>query len=154
MTTIRKISGKNPFAGLFPKKLSPEAAAVTKKLSITNRLLEVMLQKEISRTELAARMGIQPSRVTAMLSGTSNLTIDTLVRAGFAIGMDLHQTYAPQGHRVVWRSYEPFVCGEGDTVTLNVPFRFKPPAGRSEDDYVETSTPKSDFVPDLIENVA
>jgi plasmid maintenance system antidote protein VapI len=47
-------------------------------------------------------MGVGPSRITAMLSGDSNLTIDTLVRAGRAVGADLMQTFVPQGEKGRW----------------------------------------------------
>ena len=43
-------------------------------------------------------MGVGPSRITAMLSGDGNLTIDTLVRAGRACGVHLHQHFVPEGH--------------------------------------------------------
>lgn len=102
MSTIRRIQGKNPLTGAFPKKLSPEAEAVHRKLVITNRLIELMQEQGVSRSELAKRMGVQPSRVTAMLSGTGNLTIDTLVRAGMALGAELHQTFVPAGGQVRW----------------------------------------------------
>lgn len=102
MSTIRRIPGKNPSAGHFPKTLSPEAEAVHRKLVITNRLIELMEAQGVSRSELAKRMGVQPSRVTAMLSGTSNLTIDTLVRAGMALGAELHQVFVPAGRQVRW----------------------------------------------------
>jgi len=106
MTTIRRIPGNNPLSGVFPKQLSPAAAAVSKKLSITNRLLDMMEEQGVSRTELAKRMGVQPSRVTAMLSGTNNLTIDTLVRAGMALGAELHQTFLPAGKKVNWSAVD------------------------------------------------
>lgn len=154
MTTIRKIPGKNPFTGLFPKKLSPDAAAVAKKLSITNRLLQLMQQQKVSRTELATRMGVQPSRITAMLSGTSNLTIDTLVRAGHAIGMDLHQTYAPEGRRVVWTSYEAITDDSDIVATLHVPFRLKESAENWSRDYIETFSADLDPTNFMTENVA
>jgi len=72
------------------------------KLTIVEELLQFMKRNGIRRTELAERMGVPPSRVTKMLSGDSNLTIDTLVRAGHAVGADLVQTYVPKGQRGHW----------------------------------------------------
>lgn len=100
MNSIRYVKGPNPYSGLFPKELSPDAVAVSKKLAITNRLIALMKEQNVSRSELAARMGVQPSRITAMLAGTGNLTIDTLVRAGMALGAELHQTFVPAGNQV------------------------------------------------------
>ena len=63
-------------------------------------------EQNVSRSELAARMGVQPSRITAMLEGTGNLTIDTLVRAGMALGAELHQTFVTAHKQVRWIEYE------------------------------------------------
>lgn len=95
---VRK-KGHNPLAELFQAPPSAESEATYRKLLITHRILELMEEKGVSRSELAARMGVQPSRVTAMLSGTGNLTIDTLVRAGMALGAELHQTFIAVGSR-------------------------------------------------------
>ena len=86
-------------AELFQAPPSAESEATYRNLLITHRILELMEEKGVSRSELAARMGVQPSRVTAMLSWTGNLTIDTLVRAGMALDAELHQTFVPVGTR-------------------------------------------------------
>jgi plasmid maintenance system antidote protein VapI len=69
---------------------------------VVEELLQFMKREGINRSELAERMGVGPSRITAMLSGDSNLTIDTLVRAGRAVGADLMQTFVPQGEKGRW----------------------------------------------------
>jgi len=102
MNPIRYVKGPNPYSGLFPKELSAGALTVSKKLFIVGRLIDLMQEQNISRTELATRMGVQPSRITALLNGTANLTIDTLVRAGMALGAELHQTFVPAGKKVTW----------------------------------------------------
>ncbi|MCX6877235.1 MAG: XRE family transcriptional regulator [Verrucomicrobia bacterium] len=112
MNPIRYVKGPNPYSGLFPKELSPGAASVSKKLAIANRLIALMKEQNVSRSELAARMGVQPSRITAMLEGTGNLTIDTLVRAGMALGAELHQTFAPVGNQVKWVVKKPAAVPE------------------------------------------
>jgi transcriptional regulator with XRE-family HTH domain len=96
--TIKRSKGKNPLGKLFAREPSIAAEAEYRKLMIVEELLTLMKEKGISRSELAKRMEVQPSRVTAMLSGASNLTIDTLVRAGRAVGADLHQHYVVAGH--------------------------------------------------------
>lgn len=95
--TIRKKA--NPLAKTFKEALdSVEAEVELSKLAIVEELLQFMKQEGINRTELAKRMGVGPSRITAMLSGDGNLTIDTLVRAGRACGVHLHQHLVPEGH--------------------------------------------------------
>lgn len=102
---IKIIKKKNPLAKAFAKSLaSVEGQVELRKLEIVEELLQFMQREGINRSELAERMGVGPSRITAMLNGTSNLTIDTLVRAGHAIGADLAQTFVAQGHKGHWVS--------------------------------------------------
>ena len=87
--------GDNPLAKLFAELPSIESEAEYKKLMIVEDLLRLMKEQGINRTELAKRMGVPNSRITAMLKGTNNFTIETLVRAGRAIGAELQQTFVP-----------------------------------------------------------
>jgi plasmid maintenance system antidote protein VapI len=94
---------RNPLADAFAKSIAKlESQVEIRKLSIVEELLQFMKREGINRSELAERMGVGPSRITAMLSGDSNLTIDTLVRAGRAVGADLAQTFVPQGQKGHW----------------------------------------------------
>ena len=97
MKIIRK-KGRNPLARLFAEPPGIEAEAEFKKLMIMEEILRLMNEQELSRSELARRMGVNPSRITAMMSGSNNFTIETLVRAGRALGVELHQHFAPIGH--------------------------------------------------------
>jgi transcriptional regulator with XRE-family HTH domain len=98
---------QSPLAKAFAEPLSLDSEVEFRKLIIVEELLQFMKREGINRSELAARMEVPPSRITKMLSGDSNLTIDTLVRAGRAVGADLHQTFAPEGKKVRWTSYDP-----------------------------------------------
>lgn len=104
---IIRTTGKNPLATAFAKPLSIEAQIEQSKLTIVEELLQFMKREGISRSELAQRLGVGPSRITAMLNGTGNLTIDTLVRVGQAVGADLAQTYVPRGQRGHWVAASP-----------------------------------------------
>lgn len=97
----------NPLAEAFAKPSSLEGEIEFRKLIVVEELLQYMKRDGINRSELAARMEVPPSRITKMLDGTENLTIATLVRAGRAVGADLHQTFAPTGKRVRWSIYDP-----------------------------------------------
>jgi transcriptional regulator with XRE-family HTH domain len=99
---IIRTKRKNPLAAAFAKPLSIEAQIEQSKLTVVEELLQFMKREGISRSELAQRLDVRPSRITAMLNGTGNLTIDTLVRAGLAVGADLAQTYVPRGQRGHW----------------------------------------------------
>lgn len=103
---IKIIKERNPLADAFAQSISSiESQVEVSKLTIIEELLQFMKREGIKRTELAERMGVGPSRITAMLSGDSNLTIDTLVRAGHAVGADLAQTFVPKGSTVKWLHY-------------------------------------------------
>ncbi len=91
--TITK--GDNPVGRLFAETPSIESEAEYRKLMIVEELLTLMAEKGISRGELAKRMEVQPSRITAMMTGSNNFTIETLVRAGRAVGADIELHFVP-----------------------------------------------------------
>lgn len=96
---------QNPVACLFAQAPSEVAEAEALKVAFADELAAFMKQNGVSKAELARRMGIQPSRVTSMLSGTSNFTIDTMVRAARAVGACLHQKLLPAGKKVRWQAW-------------------------------------------------
>lgn len=120
MNIIRK-KVSNPLAEDFAKTPSIEAEIEFRKLIVVEELLQFMKREGINRTELAKRMNVSSARITAMLSGDSNLTIDTLVRAGRAVGGDLHQTYAPMGKKIRWTVYDPTETHESFSAPLLQP---------------------------------
>lgn len=88
-------NGDNPIGRLFAQTPSIESEAEFRKLMIVEELLTLMKEQGISRSELAKRMEVQPSRVTSMLTGSNNFTIETLVRAGRAVGADIELHFVP-----------------------------------------------------------
>lgn len=97
----------SPLARAFAEPLPIDSEIDHRKITVIEELLQFMKREGIKRGELAARMGVPPSRVTKILEGSENLTIATLVRAGRAVGAELHQTFAPAGKKVRWTSYDP-----------------------------------------------
>jgi len=98
----------NPLAKAVAKAMESVTAEIEyRKLTVVEELLQYMKRNGMNKGELAERMGVSNSRVTAMLSGDSNLTIDTLVRAGRAVGADLVQTFVPRGQKGVWVERKP-----------------------------------------------
>lgn len=53
------------------------------------RLEQARLAAGVSRSELAQRAGVSRSRVTKVLSGTANVTLETLARFSVALGVRL-----------------------------------------------------------------
>ena len=92
---IRITNGDNPIGRLFAETPSIESEAEYRKLMIVEELLALMKERGINRSKLAKRMDVQPSRVTAMMTGSNNFTIETLVRAGRAVGADIELHFVP-----------------------------------------------------------
>lgn len=89
------------------------------KLTIVEELLQFMKRAGIKRTELAERLNVPPSRITKMLSGESNLTIDTLVRAGHAVGADLAQTFVPKDQKGHWTARPKVRFGKSNCIHVD-----------------------------------
>jgi transcriptional regulator with XRE-family HTH domain len=61
-----------------------------------------MAEKKISKTELAARMGVVPGLVTRLLSGRNNFEISTMVRMARAVDCKFRPHLEPVGAKTVW----------------------------------------------------
>jgi len=53
---------------------------------LTNEITWYMRERDLTRADLAARMGVSPGRISQVLSGGENLTLRTL--AGLATALD------------------------------------------------------------------
>ena len=92
---IRITNGDNPIGKLFAEAPPIESEAEYQKLMIVEELLGMMKEQGITRSELAKRMGVQPSRITSMMTSSNNFTIEPLVRAGRAVGADIELHFVP-----------------------------------------------------------
>ncbi|MCB1123362.1 MAG: helix-turn-helix domain-containing protein [Verrucomicrobiae bacterium] len=115
---IIRTKNTSKLAKAFAEPLSPEAEVEYRKLTVVEELLQFMKRQGINRADLAELMGVNKSRITKMLNGSENLTINTLVRAGLAVGADLQQTFVPKGQRGHWVASEPPVAGSGEKLVV------------------------------------
>lgn len=76
-----------------------------RKVEFAEELLEIMQESGISRIELARKLGIPPSRVTSMLGGYCNFTIETMVKAARAVNATWHQKLVPDGKKMRWQVF-------------------------------------------------
>jgi len=76
------------------------------KLEITEELLALMEEQKISRSELARRMEVKPSRITSMLNGANNFTLETLIRAARAVNASLKLHLSPRRCATRWVDFE------------------------------------------------
>ena len=66
-------------------------------LSLTSEFIDRMDRTNVSRTELARRLGVQPPRVTRILQGNDNFTLRTLVQVAQALDCRLAFALEPCG---------------------------------------------------------
>jgi len=110
-----------------------------KGLMFVEELLTLMKEQGINRTELAERMGVGSPRVTAMLNGSSNFKLETLIRAGRAVGATLEQALVPEGMKGRWVYYREdeihsaFRSSKAK-VFVNPPFQLETDEIATEDD--------------------
>jgi len=97
--------------------------------TFTEELHKLAENANISRAELARRLGVSPAYITKLFRGNANFTIGTMVRLTHAVGARLHLHLAPQKEEVCWL-YGP-----------SVP-RQKTFPGVSADQYRSIVTPK------------
>lgn len=77
-----------PLATLFREASETvEFEVETTKLEFTETLLAAMETKGITKAKLAELLGVKPARVSALLRGDNNFTIDTMVRLCRALGL-------------------------------------------------------------------
>ena len=96
-TELQKLIQELPF--------DPASEAEFKGLMFVEQLLTLMKEQGMNRTQLAKKMGVGSPRVTAMLNGSSNFTLETLIRAGHAVGAKLEQMLVPEGMKGRWSMY-------------------------------------------------
>lgn len=58
-------------------------------LEITERIVALMEAAKMSKADLARRLGCTPAYITKLLSGSTNFTVNTLLRIGEALDADL-----------------------------------------------------------------
>ncbi|MEM7356626.1 MAG: helix-turn-helix transcriptional regulator [Acidobacteriota bacterium] len=62
---------------------------------LTEAICDRMEKQEISRTELARRLGTSPAYVTKILRGNANFTLATMVKLARALGCELRLQLVP-----------------------------------------------------------
>jgi transcriptional regulator with XRE-family HTH domain len=130
-TELQKLIAELPF--------DAASEAEFKGLMFVEELLTLMKEQGINRTQLAERMGVGSPRVTAMLNGSSNFKLETLIRAGHAVGATLQQTLVPAGMKGRWVNYREdeihsaFHASKGK-VFVNPPFQLETDEIATEDD--------------------
>jgi plasmid maintenance system antidote protein VapI len=69
-------------------------------LEFTESLVQEMQRQDLTRTELAKRLGATPAYVTKLLRGKANFTIATMVRLARALGTEIEVRLGSASRRV------------------------------------------------------
>ena len=71
----------------------PQFLLERKILDVTEEICAVMKKKDITRKELAERLGVSPAAITKILRGNSNFTLKTLLSLASALDLDLDVSF-------------------------------------------------------------
>ncbi len=90
----------NSFDNIFAEaEQMPACAMESAMLEFTEGLVGQMERRGITRAELARRIGHSPAYVTKILRGTTNFTLETMIRVSQAVGCDLRIVLDPKPDR-------------------------------------------------------
>jgi plasmid maintenance system antidote protein VapI len=84
-------------------------------IEFTEDLCRLMEQRDISRAELARRMGTSRAYITRLLGGDANFTLMTMVKLSMAVGGALHIHISDQKATTRWQDTLP---QQGETEVL------------------------------------
>ncbi|MBP6003690.1 MAG: helix-turn-helix transcriptional regulator [Pyrinomonadaceae bacterium] len=94
------MSGKKPIAAERFQTLIDDATQRDSfwvdgaKLELSEQIFEAMQDLGISESELSRRLGVSRAYVNKILKGTANLTIESLVKIGRALGREFKFEFA------------------------------------------------------------
>jgi transcriptional regulator with XRE-family HTH domain len=93
----------NPFDALFAEAEKTDAYWISKaKFHFTEEMLAMMKMAEMSKSQLAEKLGAKPAFVTRLCSGTNNFTLETMVRIARALNCELRSHLQPEGQTTHW----------------------------------------------------
>ena len=94
---------ENGFADLFKwAKNQKEYWVEGAKIEFAEQMLAQMEAQNISRKELASRLGTSPAYVTKILRGSTNFTLESMVSIARALNCELCTHLQKQGSKGIW----------------------------------------------------
>ena len=80
-------------------------ALVKKNVSIANRVIDILSEKNMTRVDFAEKMGKKPSEITKLLSGRHNINMKTIIKMEQALGKDIIEVVGEnsnKGQKIVY----------------------------------------------------
>jgi transcriptional regulator with XRE-family HTH domain len=88
------------FADLLQRAEQSDAYQIDRlKVEISERIYNAMKQQDLSNAELARRLGKSRAYVTKLLRGTTNFTLESLVRIGLALSCEVELNLVPKAYQ-------------------------------------------------------
>jgi transcriptional regulator with XRE-family HTH domain len=69
-------------------------------LEVTEKILEIMEQKDISRSQLAERLGVSKAAISKLFNNGSNMTLKRLLTIAEALEQELRVSLVPHEHKL------------------------------------------------------
>jgi transcriptional regulator with XRE-family HTH domain len=99
MKTIEQVHEKIQ-AALKAARKTHEYRAEGASIEFTNAMVTRMRQLDVSRSELAARIGVNPAYISKILRGDTNFSLETMVKIANALDSDFHCHLQPARARL------------------------------------------------------
>jgi len=87
-------------AALKAARETHEYRAEGASIEFTNAMVTRMRQLDVSRSELAARIGVNPAYISKILRGDTNFSLETMVKIANALDSDFHCHLQPARARL------------------------------------------------------
>lgn len=90
---------KTPSKSLEPSLAKARASLIYEtegaKLEFTEQIVALMDDEGVTKSVLAERLNVAPAYVTKVLQGTTNFTLESMVKLARSLGADLHLELKP-----------------------------------------------------------
>jgi transcriptional regulator with XRE-family HTH domain len=94
MKTIKQIHEEIQ-AALKAARETHEYRAEGASIEFTNAMLTRMRQLDVSRSQLASRIGVNPAYISKILRGDTNFSLETMVKIANALDSEFHCQLQP-----------------------------------------------------------
>lgn len=110
------------------------------KLDLSEKIYSAMQENQVTEAELSRRLGTSRAYVNKVLQGSTNFTIESLVRIGDALECELSLDFKKMTKRSVSTSHNEFILRDTQTV---VPSKVVKPTRSNIRDFAEYKMGKS-----------
>jgi plasmid maintenance system antidote protein VapI len=87
----------------------PEYYAELLKIEVTEAIYNLMETKEYNKAELARKLGCKPPYITKLLSGTENVTLDSLSRIAYMLGAKIEVKFTSLSNELDFSQYSNII---------------------------------------------